>query len=117
VPCDAIPSERNTWPSGVTLGAELRRLTPALFEFLSNKIGTTDSRPLGLGVEPGTKISWVFEALVGAREAQLGGPVVVGAKLQTSTPGDADILGEILKGSSQIIGGILVTVGSWYLAG
>jgi len=92
-------------------------LTPALSEFPSTKVGTTDSQPLGLGVVPGTKISWVFEALVGAREAQPGGPVVVGAELQTFTPGDADIPGEILKGSSQIIGGILVTVGSWYLAG
>jgi hypothetical protein len=90
---------------------------PALSEFPSTKIGTIDSRPLGLGVEPGTKISWVFEALVGAREAQAGGPMIVGAELQTFTPGNPDIPGEILKGSSQIIGGILVTLGSWYLAG
>jgi hypothetical protein len=68
-------------------------LPPALTEFPSTKIGTTDSRPLGQGVEPGTKISLVFEALVGAREAQPGGPVVVGAELQTFRPGDADIPG------------------------
>jgi hypothetical protein len=40
---DAIPSERNFWPSGVILGAELSCFTPVLLEFPSDKLGTADS--------------------------------------------------------------------------
>jgi hypothetical protein len=84
----------------------------APIEFPSAKVGTIDSQPLGIGENPGAKIPGLFEVLVGAGEAQPGRPVTGETELQTSIPGDADILEVVPRGPSRLIGGILVTIGS-----